>query len=128
MLYLSLRVSARTSGARGACAGFFTYKSDAEEIDIEILTRNDDTAVGLRTQPTVDDAGDAISGSQFNQSLPYGRTREDWVTYRLDWVAGQVVWYIEGVEMASTAVNVPTNPSHLTINLWGKFNRRLNCP
>ncbi|KAK6070881.1 hypothetical protein SCUP234_09970 [Seiridium cupressi] len=119
LMYISLRVRTRISGAKGACAGFFTYKNDTTEIDIEVLTRNDNTTLGLKTQPTVDDSGDEIKGSQFNMSFPFGLIREDWMTYRLDWVASHVVWYVEGVQMAGTTVNVPVDPSHLYINLWG---------
>lgn len=124
ILYLSLRLYARISGAPGACAAFFTYENDTQEADMEFLTRDQDELVGFNTQPTYDIHGNYINGSHYNMSLPHDLTREEWALYRMDWVADQVVWYIDGVEMGSTTVNVPVVPSHLYITMWGESQPR----
>ncbi|KAG7405842.1 hypothetical protein Forpe1208_v014460 [Fusarium oxysporum f. sp. rapae] len=119
ILHCSLRLYARLSGAPGACAAFFVYKNDSQEADIELLTRNEEEIVGFNTQPTFDIHGKYIPGSHWNMSLPGNISRETWIHYRMDWVADQVVWYINGIEMANTSVHVPVAPSRLSIALWG---------
>ncbi|KAM6513320.1 hypothetical protein FALCPG4_015756 [Fusarium falciforme] len=119
ILHLSLRLYARVSGAPGACATFFTYKNDTQEADIELLTRDDEDVVGFNTQPTFDIRGKYVPDSHWNMSLPKNISRETWINYRMDWVGDQVVWYINGVHMANTTVNVPVAPSRLSVALWG---------
>lgn len=121
ILHLSLRLRARVTGARGACAAFFTYANDTQEADIELLTRDEDHIVGFNTQPSIDIHGNYINATHFNETLPNGLTREEWITYRMDWVEGQVVWYIDNVYKGNTTTNVPVVPSHLYITMWGKF-------
>lgn len=120
ILYMSLRFRARLSGAPGACAAFFAYKNDTQEADIELLTRDPKNIVGFNTQPTFDIHGKHIPGSHWNMSFPGNISRETWINYRMDWVADQVVWYINGFEMANTSVHVPSVPSRLSFSLWGK--------
>ncbi|KAH6660637.1 concanavalin A-like lectin/glucanase domain-containing protein [Truncatella angustata] len=119
ILYLSLRLKARVTGDPGACAAFFTYENDTQEADMELLTRDDQDIVGFNTQPSIDVHGNYINATHFNMSLPNDLTREKWITYRMDWVSDQVVWYVDGVQMANTYTNVPVEPSHLYLTMWG---------
>jgi beta-glucanase (GH16 family) len=121
ILRLSLRLYVRVSGAPGACAAFFTYENDTQEADIELLTRDNDDVVGFNTQPTLDIHDQYVPDSHWNMSLPNNITRESWIMYRMDWVEDQVVWYVNGVHMANTTVNVPVEPSRLSIALWGEL-------
>jgi beta-glucanase (GH16 family) len=119
---LSLRVSARVHGSPGAVAGFFTYKSDTQESDIEILTRDDDHHAHFSNQPTYDDDDDAvIQGSTFNASVPRGASTEQWLTYRLDWLPGldRSAWYVDGEKAAETDYQVPRQASTLFVDMWG---------
>jgi beta-glucanase (GH16 family) len=120
ILYMSLRFRARLSGAPGACAAFFAYKNDSQEADIELLTRDPEDIVGFNTQPTLDIHDRHIPGSHWNMSIPGNASRETWINYRMDWVADQVVWYTNGIEMANTSVNVPSAPCRLSLSLWGE--------
>ncbi|KAH6995276.1 concanavalin A-like lectin/glucanase domain-containing protein [Ilyonectria destructans] len=119
ILHLSLRLYARITGAPGACTAFFTYENDTQEADIELLTRNKPDVVGFNTQPTLDIHGKFVPDSHWNMSFPNNITRDSWVNYRMDWVGDQVVWYVNGVHMANTSVNVPVEPSRLSIAMWG---------
>lgn len=120
ILHCSLRVHARVTGAPGACAAFFTYMNDTQEADIELLTHDDEAIVGFNTQPSQDIHGKYVPGAHWNMSLPDGIRRDAWITYRMDWVGDQVAWYVDGQPMANTSVNVPSEPSRLSIALWGK--------
>ncbi len=52
-LHASIHVRARISGSPGACAGIFTYLTDEQESDIEILTRDEKSTVRATNQPGV---------------------------------------------------------------------------
>jgi beta-glucanase (GH16 family) len=114
--YASIRVMARVHGASGAVAGIFTYYNDTTESDIEIRTRDPSTQVHLSNQPTTDlSTTEAIPGATFNKPLKDYRA---WNVYRLDWIQGQSTWYTNGVQSASTDVNVPETPGTIILNMW----------
>ncbi|XPS71823.1 hypothetical protein M3J09_004000 [Ascochyta lentis] len=52
--HASIRLSGRVRGTSGAVAGFFTYRNDTVESDIEILTRDPASQVRYSNQPTED--------------------------------------------------------------------------
>lgn len=119
MTFASLRMLARVHGAAGAVAGFFTYHDDDSESDVEILTRDPDTFVHYSNQPVSDPAtGLAVSGSTFNVSVGTSGNTSDWNVHRLDWVRGNSAWYMNGVQMATTGVNVPSVASMVILNMW----------
>ena len=100
--------------ARGAVVGFFTYASDTQESDIEVLTKDPDNIVQLTTQPASPDT----PGEGADVKIPNGKQWTDWVEYRLDWFAGRNIWYLDDQMMLSTDKSVPTEPSPLMLNLW----------
>jgi beta-glucanase (GH16 family) len=106
------------NGGSGAVAGFFTYYNDSTESDIEILTRDPGSSVHYSNQPTRDDSGATVLASTWNTSMPAGRRWTDWNIYRLDWLAGESAWYLNGKLAASTNVNVPRSPSVVILNMW----------
>ncbi|KAF5679198.1 glycoside hydrolase family 16 [Fusarium heterosporum] len=116
---ISMRVSARITGARGAVAGFFTYFNDTQESDIELLTRDEDNRVHFSNQPTENaTTSTTIPGTTHNETRS-GSFRE-WTVYRLDWLRGQGLsaWYINGKLAKTSRVNVPVTPSTVYINMW----------
>lgn len=124
--YASIRVMARVHGASGAVAGIFTYYNDTTESDVELRTRDPLTQVHLSNQPTTDPSTtEAIPGATFTRPLEDYRK---WNVYRLDWIHGRSAWYINGIESASTEVNVPETPSSIILNMWsngGDFSRSM---
>ncbi|KAH7412245.1 concanavalin A-like lectin/glucanase domain-containing protein [Phaeosphaeria sp. MPI-PUGE-AT-0046c] len=124
--YASMRVMARVRGASGAVAGFFTYYDDTTESDVEIRTRDPSTQVQLSNQPTTDLSTTVpIPGATFTRPVEDYRA---WNMYRLDWIHGRSAWYINGVQSASTEVNVPDTPSTIILNMWsngGEFSGKM---
>jgi beta-glucanase (GH16 family) len=118
LYYVSVRVLARVSGAPGAVAGFFTYYDDNNESDIEILTRDPASNIHLSNQPTTDAKGAAIAGATLNESIPASRMWTDWNVYRLDWLPGRSAWFVNGLQAASSSINVPATPSSFNVNMW----------
>ncbi|KAI1612149.1 concanavalin A-like lectin/glucanase domain-containing protein [Exophiala viscosa] len=99
--------------AAGAVVGFFTYKSDTQETDIEILTKRSHHQFQVTNQPsTTEPAGTS------NVSLATGKNWTDWAEYRVDWLQGQTIWYIDDVLGYQTTNSVPTEASALMLNLW----------
>lgn len=69
-----------------------------------------------------------MSGASFNASLSPGKDVRRWNTYRLDWLPLRSVWYINGAQVAETAINVPRAESMVIVNMWsngGPFSGRM---
>jgi hypothetical protein len=114
---VSMRVSARVTGDTGAVAGIFTYHNDTQESDIEILTRDSGSSVHLTNQPTLDGNDEPVADSTFNRSMPW--LIDQFSVYRLDWFPnlGVSAWYVDGVMIKSSEVNVPFEASTLMIDI-----------
>jgi hypothetical protein len=75
--------------------------------------------VHFSNQPTTDPSTDKpILGSTFNVSSITHQSTSIWNVYRLDWVLGRSAWYVNGVQSASTQVNVPDTASMIILNMW----------
>ncbi|KAF5666666.1 xyloglucan endo-transglycosylase [Fusarium heterosporum] len=96
-----------------------SQQSSGMDFGDENILRQIDDIVGFNTQPTLDIRNKYIPGSHWNMSMPGNASWEAWNNYRMDWVADQVVWYTNGIEMANTSVNVPSVPCRLSVSLWG---------
>ncbi|KAL7268913.1 hypothetical protein RUND412_008442 [Rhizina undulata] len=136
LFYASIRIHARVYGAAGAVAGLFTYESEVEESDIEILTRDPDTRIRYSNQPVLDDEGNEIPGSStevdLNTNLQIDGTQMDqrrrqadddyhwtnWNTHRVDWKEGLTSWFIEDKHLLDKTIGVPNVPSYFVMNLW----------
>ena len=73
-------------------------------------------------QPTYDGQERPIPDTSFNISMTTnnaGKSREEWNTYRLDWIPGQSSFYLNGVQLAQTGKNVPFEESRLIISMFG---------
>lgn len=105
--------------APGAVLGFFTFESNTQESDIEILTSDPTTNIRFSNQPDFDEkTGNTVPGASSDVLLPNGGVWTDWHDYRLDWYDGVSRWYIDGEFVLEKTLNVPTEPSGLILNLW----------
>ena len=92
--------------------GFFSYKNDNQESDIEILTgdlslvhyTNQACTVGQKSTHTVG-------------NLPVNATTT-MHEYRLDWLPGKTVYYLDGIKQAELESNVPSTASSWIWNNW----------
>lgn len=121
--YASLRVMGRVYGTRGACAGIFTYLNDTEESDIEMFTEDPHNYVHYSNQPSSTGAPNwaSIPGATVNVSMPGGRQWTDWHIHRLDWTPGRSVFFVDGIQTNTTALQVPSPqpPSGFYLDMWG---------
>lgn len=126
--YASVSTKAILSKVPGTCHGFFSYKDDTNEVDIEVLTdpesfsnkgtiprafppvpiwyTNQATVAG--NQPT-NDVKDFPAGAD-----PYAEVHE----YRIDWTPFYTKFFFDGVEQAKFTSNIPTKAGHWIWNNW----------
>ncbi|KAL9610699.1 MAG: hypothetical protein Q9167_004614 [Letrouitia subvulpina] len=121
--HASIRIRARVNGAAGACAGMFTYFSDKQESDIEILTRDGHSTMRATNQPGVDTEGKVIpeastKATVTRDSNETGGSWTDWNEYQLDWLPGHSEWFVNGVSNTNKSYGVPTEPSNFQIKMW----------
>lgn len=105
--------------APGAVVGFFTYRSDSQESDLEILTYDPITTIRYSNQPDYDaKTGDTVPGASTDAVLPDNKVWTEWHNHRIDWFDGMCRWYIDGELVLEKTKNVPTKPSAVVLNLW----------
>ncbi|KAL8839710.1 MAG: hypothetical protein Q9205_001884 [Flavoplaca limonia] len=122
-MYASIHIRARVSGSPGACAGMFTYLTDEQESDIEILTRDERNTVRATNQPGVDPNGKVIpeASTAITITQPGGSdvgSWTEWNDYQLNWLPGRSEWLINGISKLNKTYGVPTQPSNIQIRLW----------
>ena len=105
----------------GMIAGFFTYQKFPmgadrdihDEIDYEIITSNPaKISTNVFAQETLKKTAHPLS-----LKIPDGTT--DWHTYRMEWTANYVRWFVDGKEIRTETNYVPTTAQQLHLNLWG---------
>ncbi|KAL8677966.1 MAG: hypothetical protein Q9186_005664, partial [Xanthomendoza sp. 1 TL-2023] len=122
-MHASIRIRARVAGSPGACAGMFTYLTDDQESDIEILTRDDHSTIRATNQPGLDAQGQVIPDASTPLTISKSGSSAtgswtDWNEYQLNWLPGQSEWLINGVSKLNKTYGVPTQPSNFQIKMW----------
>jgi hypothetical protein len=125
ILYASVRTVAKVSSVPGSChgtvlprlslqmlpadnfIGFFFYKSDTQETDIEIRTSYPDQ-IFLTNQKSSRTA----AASTFDTQSPAGMSA-GFHEYRFDWLKGATKFYIDGKYVGAMKQNVPTVPGSM---------------
>ncbi|KLU81482.1 hypothetical protein MAPG_00571 [Magnaporthiopsis poae ATCC 64411] len=130
LLWGTFRVGMKLSGVPGTCAAFFWYHNDTQEIDIEFLTREFNASNGtfpvnlvLQSRAAAEAGYNAQATGNFRKvNLSFDPTK-DFHEYRIDFLAGKVVFYADGkvlAEMGGAAV--PTQGGHLILQHWSNGN------
>lgn len=112
ILYGSVRTVAKASSVAGTCHGFFFYLNDNQETDIELLT-SDLSAAHFTNQAVV--AGKSSSTITAKSPSTISSTYHE---YRLDWVPGKTMYYIDGVLKKTLTANVPSKAGSWVWNNW----------
>ena len=79
----------------GAVVGLFTYSNDANESDIEILTRDPITRIRYTNQPSDDDEDST------DAALPDSTIWTEWLDHRIDWFSDVSRWYVDDFSYTS---------------------------
>ena len=91
----------------------FFYHNDTQETDIEIRTCQPHK-VHFTNQAT--HGGD--STTKVFQHPHKNVLAHDWHEYRVDWLQGKTMFYVDGVLKSTITENVPTVPSAFIWNNW----------
>lgn len=103
----------------GLVAGFFTYQTFPpqadrnihDELDFEIFTSARDY---VSTNPYAQDP----QGPGHPKLIPMPGGVADFHTYRIEWLADAVLWYVDGQMVRSDMEHVPQFKQEFHINLW----------
>lgn len=120
--------SSDNSGSTSALQG------SVQESDIEILTSDPSASVHFTNQPSTDAQGDPIIGATENATITIGAAsntgdrsgkkgrslfdRSQWNIYRMDWTPLLTAWFVNGISVANTSINVPRDPMGIVVNMW----------
>ncbi|TKA66637.1 hypothetical protein B0A55_10862 [Friedmanniomyces simplex] len=125
ILYGSFRAGMKTTGVNGTCGAFFFYHDDSQEIDVEVLSRqqfagSDDHTVNLVLQSPASESArfDAAGTLGFT---PYGVSFDPtsaFHEYRYDWLPGRVDMFTDGAWLHSFHDGVPDSPGAVHLIHW----------
>ncbi|KAG8689132.1 hypothetical protein FRC11_004026 [Ceratobasidium sp. 423] len=118
ILYGTFRMRATVPKVPGVCFGFFTYKSDTQEADIEFLSSDSDyyQRVHQTNQPGLVN-GDTDPNAYKEVVIP-GADFTAFHEHRLDWLPGNTKYYYDGSLKSTVSKNSPTVASSLLANVW----------
>ncbi|KAI9826997.1 MAG: hypothetical protein M1826_006476 [Phylliscum demangeonii] len=122
ILYGSVRTTAILGAAAGTCNGMFFYKSDSQEMDIEYLSDPRSTSNpgdGSKPLQYTNQAVDGVNGHKTHTTAPSPADAASAAhEYRVDWVKGKTLYYLDGVLQQSFTTNVPSIPGTWIWNNW----------
>lgn len=116
VLYGSIRTVARASNISGVVHGFFMYRNDTQETDIEIRTV--DLANIYWTNQQVRSGSPVTSVTTRAPANITSAFHE----YRLDWLPNRCDFYLDGTLQHTLTGNVPSQPGYLIWNQWTNGN------
>ncbi|GAB7350627.1 hypothetical protein MBLNU459_g1190t1 [Dothideomycetes sp. NU459] len=116
ILYGSVRTVAKIAAAGGTTHGFTFYSNDTQEIDFAFLTSDSSLAHFTNEQTS-----STAVGTSYSSGAPSDATAA-FHEYRVDWVAGKSMFYIDSVLVQTITGNVPVTPGYWVWNNWSNGN------
>lgn len=116
ILYGSVRTIAKVSNVPGTTHGFTFYANDTQEIDFAFITG--DSTIAHFTNEQVSTSSAATS---YTYTAPSDATTA-FHEYRVDWIPGSTMFYIDSVLVKTITGNVPTTPGFWLWNNWSNGN------
>ncbi|KAK5115859.1 hypothetical protein LTR85_009453 [Meristemomyces frigidus] len=123
LLYGSFRVGMQTTTVTGTCGAFFFYHNDSEEIDMEILSRQQQGGVHPinlvnQSPDSVASGYNAVNSSGFSTYNLTLNPTSALVEYRIDWLPDRIDMYADNVWLKSFHDYVPSSPGALHLIHW----------
>ncbi|QRV85770.1 glycoside hydrolase family 16 protein [Ceratobasidium sp. AG-Ba] len=119
ILYGSFRMRATVPSVPGVCFGFFTFRSNTQEADIEFLSSDADyyQRVHHTNQPGLlpDQNTDPNAAKEV---VITGADFTEFHEHRLDWLPGSSKYYYDGALKSTVSKNSPSVASLLLANVW----------
>ncbi|EMC97835.1 glycoside hydrolase family 16 protein, partial [Baudoinia panamericana UAMH 10762] len=129
ILYGTFRASIQFSSVPGTCGAFFFYHNDSQEIDMEVLSQQQQSArvnsngthpINLVNQSPVsvtqgyNDVG-TVGFVPYN--LPFDPT-EGWHEYRFDWLPDRIDKFADGAWLTTFTEDVPNRAGGVHLSHW----------
>ncbi|PGG98479.1 hypothetical protein AJ79_08851 [Helicocarpus griseus UAMH5409] len=105
----------------GSCGGFFWYRDDQNEIDIEILSREfkpDMFMVHYTTHPALDEKGQLVKNATEVIPLRGDHPARSFQRHRFDWTSEELRFYQNSTQVHANAWRVPDAPGYVYLNVW----------
>lgn len=122
ILYGSVRTVAKISPIAGTTHGFSFYSSDYQEVDFAFLTNNDAVA-----HLTNEQTSSSSAPTSYTVAAPSDASSA-FHEYRVDWVAGKTMFYIDSVLVQTITGNVPSSAGFWLWNNWSNANSWASGP
>ncbi|KAH9828140.1 glycoside hydrolase family 16 protein [Teratosphaeria destructans] len=122
-LFGSFRVGMKSTAINGTCGAFFFYHNDSEEIDLELLSKQQGSVSHLinlvnQSPESVASGYNAVNTSDFiTWPLPFDPTA-DMHEYRFDWLPGRIDMFADGQWMRTFEDSVPFSAGALHLIHW----------
>ncbi|WPH01929.1 glycoside hydrolase family 16 protein [Acrodontium crateriforme] len=127
MLYGSFRASMKTSAVNGTCAGFFFYRNNSQEIDMESLSKQqqppnwplnlvNQSPLSVKNGFNADD-----TGGKWLYNLTVSPS-DDYHEYRFDWLPNRIDFYVDGRYLINFTESIPDSPGSLHLSHWSNGN------
>ncbi|OZJ03601.1 hypothetical protein BZG36_03696 [Bifiguratus adelaidae] len=119
ILYGSFRATMKTTMIAGTVASFYFYYDDNAEFDVELLSyQKNPSTVYWAIHPDIKLANGgssnlthAVTPLNFDPTAAFHE-------YRMDWVPGQVTFYVDSIMQARFVTNIPSVPGAIIFNHW----------
>ncbi|PMD20621.1 glycoside hydrolase family 16 protein [Hyaloscypha hepaticicola] len=125
--YGSFRSRIKFTGINGTCGASFWYYNDTQEIDMEVLSREQSTSSSalnlvLQSEQSAQADFNAANTSSFEIAQLGFRADAQFHEYRMDWTPDQVSFFVDGNWIAEMTTNVPVTGGRLVFNHWSNGN------
>lgn len=108
-------VCMKAANGSGLISSFFVYTGDPwDEIDIEFLGKD-------TTQVQFNYYTNGVGGHEYVYDLGFDAA-EEFHEYAFLWEPDAITWYVDGVEVYTATVDIPSHPAQIMMNVWNAKN------
>lgn len=123
----SFRTYMRTTAINGTCASHFWYNSDSKEIDVELLSRQQDASkkpanLVVHSNQSVADGNDARGTAGYIEGKLSFDPSDGFHEYRYDWSSDLVSFYADGKWLGDVNSSIPADPGIVQLSHWSDGN------
>ncbi|KAF2996481.1 hypothetical protein E8E13_004986 [Curvularia kusanoi] len=116
----SFRAYMKSSPVNGTCAASFWYYNDTQEIDMELLSREQIRSqnpinLSIHSEESADDASNTTG--TIERQLDFNPA-QNFHEYRYDWSQEAVSYYVDGKWLGDIKDFIPTTPGYVELSHW----------
>lgn len=121
--YGSFRAYLKSTPINGTCAASFWYHNDSQEIDIELLSRQQKDSMhpinfSVHSKESVANDYDATNTTGFVEAQLGFDPAKGFHEYRYDWSPELVSYYVDSTWLGDVHDYIPTTPGHFQLSHW----------